>query len=403
MRPGSRLTTTAADRVRADLAELAQRGFDPSEFAVRTSSILARALAFDGLCMLTMDPASGIATSAYIENGLSGPEADRIAEIEYAETDVNKFGALAESGRLAASLSAATDGKLERSRRHRELRAPNGLGDELRAVLVSDSVSWGGLTLGRSADREPFAYDEVELMASVSAHLANGLRRAVLLTSLWTDDDQCGAGLLLLTPDNSITRADTSAETWLAELRDTGPNQDLPPVVIGVASRARSLADQRDATGVTTSARVRTASGSWLTVRASVLSPKEDPMTAVILEPTDPLQLAPLIADGYELTGRERAISELVVQGLTTEAIAGSLYISAWTVQDHLKSVFEKVGVSSRGELVSRLYFERSGPRLRADDQREPTCASAADTRILGSTGRAHRGSLPRCRIVDVR
>jgi len=49
---------------------------------------------------------------------------------------------------------------------------------------------------------------------------------------------------------------------------------------------------------------------------------------------------------------------------LPTKAISGHLRISPWTVQDHLKSVFEKVGVHTRGELVSRVFLEHFEPRL---------------------------------------
>ena len=52
---------------------------------------------------------------------------------------------------------------------------------------------------------------------------------------------------------------------------------------------------------------------------------------------------------------REREICSEVIAGHSTADIAGRLFISRNTVQDHLKSVFGKVGVRSRGELVARM------------------------------------------------
>jgi DNA-binding CsgD family transcriptional regulator len=354
------------DRLRGELAHLVHRGGGVRDFSLGAARILARSVPFDGVSVLTMDPATRLLTSAFVENGLRGAAAMRIAEIEYDESDVNTFGALARSGRLAASLSATTGGDLDRSLRHRELRAPNGLGDELRAVLVSDATTWGGLTLGRAIDREPFAPAEVALVASLSGYLAEGLRRAMLLTtpSAKRHDEERSAGLALLAADNSISVADTAAEAWLAELRATGPDTPVPPVVIAVASRARLIADGHEPNGALARARVRSTSGIWLTVRGSVLGHGDDAQTAVTLEPAGPHELAPLIADAYELTGRERVVTQLVALGLATDAIADRLHVSPWTVQDHLKSIFEKVGVSSRGELIASIFFEHNAPRL---------------------------------------
>jgi DNA-binding CsgD family transcriptional regulator len=44
--------------------------------------------------------------------------------------------------------------------------------------------------------------------------------------------------------------------------------------------------------------------------------------------------------------------------------IARRLYLSAWTVQDHLKVIFEKVGVTTRGELVARVFLDDRPPLL---------------------------------------
>jgi DNA-binding CsgD family transcriptional regulator len=335
-------------------------------FSLGAAQILARAVSFDGVSLLTMDPATRLVTSAFVKDGLRGADAIRIAEIEYRDDDVNTFRALARSGRRAASLSETTGGDLDRSLRHREVRAPNGFGDELRAVLASNGSIWGGLTLGRPLGREPFLPAEVAFVASLSGYIAEGLRRAMLLTEQRAEqqDPHRSAGLALLAADNSISVADTTAEAWLGELAETGPDTPVPPIVATVASRARSIADGREPSGVLARARVRTPSGSWLTVRGSVLGREDDAQTAVTLEPAGPDELAPLVADAYELTSRERAVTQLVALGLATGAIADRLQVSPWTVQDHLKSIFEKTGASSRGELVARIFFEHRAPRL---------------------------------------
>jgi DNA-binding CsgD family transcriptional regulator len=357
------MAAASRERLRSDIVRLVHRAGGVREFSFGAARILARAVPFDGFCVLTMDPATFLPTGEVVENGLPAAARTRMTEIEIGGRDYNQFGALARSARPAASLSDATHGDLDRSRRHRELKRPNGFGDELRAVLVSDAAIWGGLSLLRAADRPDFTREDEAIVASVSRHLAEGLRRAVLLNALSDDGagGQASAGLALLEADNSIARADAAAEAWLAELR---PDGLLPQVVTAVASRARAIAGGRTEPGADARARVRTASGRWLLVRGSTLGDDPDAQTAVIVEPARQHELAPLIADAYGLTERERAVTQLVAQGLQTNAIALRLQISPWTVQDHLKSIFEKVGVSTRGELTARVFFDHYAPRL---------------------------------------
>jgi DNA-binding CsgD family transcriptional regulator len=79
---------------------------------------------------------------------------------------------------------------------------------------------------------------------------------------------------------------------------------------------------------------------------------------------TTPSELAPMVADACGLTARERAVTQLVARGLSTAAIAARLYLSPWTVQDHLKAIFEKAGVATRGELVAHVFFQQGVPEL---------------------------------------
>lgn len=120
------VVATAPARLRDDHAVLMQHGKDVRGFSYGAAQLLARTVPFDGFCMLTVDPATGLPTGEVSENGLPPAATARLAEIEISGTDLNTFGALAHSPRRAASLSAATGGDLSRSRRHRELKQPNG-------------------------------------------------------------------------------------------------------------------------------------------------------------------------------------------------------------------------------------------------------------------------------------
>jgi DNA-binding CsgD family transcriptional regulator len=58
-----------------------------------------------------------------------------------------------------------------------------------------------------------------------------------------------------------------------------------------------------------------------------------------------------------DLTPRERQVVGLVAEGATNREVAAQLFLSPRTVEYHLRSVFSKLGISSRAELV-RLNLE---------------------------------------------
>jgi DNA-binding CsgD family transcriptional regulator len=78
---------------------------------------------------------------------------------------------------------------------------------------------------------------------------------------------------------------------------------------------------------------------------------------AVIVEPAHPARIYPLLMSAYGLTERERDITRLVLQGNSTVQVAAQLVVSAHTVQQHLKNVFDKTGVRSRRDLVAKVFF----------------------------------------------
>lgn len=61
---------------------------------------------------------------------------------------------------------------------------------------------------------------------------------------------------------------------------------------------------------------------------------------------------------GYRLTEREREVLELLVDGLILKQIAARLDVSFHTVDTHVRNIYEKLHVNSRGKAVAKALRE---------------------------------------------
>jgi len=333
----------AHDAIRGEILRLADRDLDRYDFAREATRVLRRAVPFDAVVAVWLDPETGLPVDEWIDNSLAGGAGSRLPEIGLHETDITAFRQLAASGRRAASLSEATGGS----------RRPGGLGDELRVVRFGDSGMWCGYVMYRERGAPDFAAREVDLVASLNGECLD-LQRVRLQQDLSSDLGDGDPGLLLLDDQDGVEMANAAAGAWLDELR--ARRRRLPLVVTAVARRAREIASGDSDLEAT--ARARTADGRWVFVRGWVLRNGTAARTAITLEPARAPELGELLAEAYGLTARERRVSELVAEGLSNAAIAARLYLSIYTVQDHLKAIFEKLDVSNRGQLVARLFLD---------------------------------------------
>jgi DNA-binding NarL/FixJ family response regulator len=85
---------------------------------------------------------------------------------------------------------------------------------------------------------------------------------------------------------------------------------------------------------------------------------------AIVVERATGMQSAALRLEAHGATAREREVATLLARGLANAEIADALVLSPHTVSDHVKNLFEKVGVSTRQELVARVFLDEYLPEV---------------------------------------
>jgi DNA-binding CsgD family transcriptional regulator len=208
------------------------------------------------------------------------------------------------------------------------------------------------MCLHRADARAGFDEAARSALARLAPHIAEGLRLSMLLDPASIETDADGPGVIVLEADLTLAAITPAAEPWLAEIATDWPAWGpLPVPIYAVAAR---LLEGDPARGGPPRLRVRGASGRWLTVHASQLL-GNTPKIAVVIEAARPEDTIPVVLRARGLSSREADVARLVLRGYSTRQIVDRLHISRYTVQDHLKSVFEKTGVRSRRELVAEL------------------------------------------------
>jgi len=349
---------TGADRLARDLDELRDRGLDSHTLRHEALARLRRVVPVDAYCFSEVDPESQMMV-AHATEGIDRSLSPRLYVNEYAERDFVKHRSLIEGSTRACSLSEATRGDVGRSIRFRELLSPMGVGHELRAACVQDGQAWGLMNLYRAAGRSAFTPQETAIVARVTVLLAELLRSTVLQPGFQTVAASHAPAVVVLDRTNRVAESTGEATARLDALRDPeeSGSPDTPEVLKTLAIRARATPPETESPSVAC-ARVRSSDGSWVALHASCMTATDGQAerVAVVISPANAPDLRPLLFASRRLTTGERQVTELVIQGHSTKEIAGELYLSPYTVQDRLKSIFEKFEVRSRRELVARLH-----------------------------------------------
>lgn len=373
-------------RLQEEIALLGAQGLPREEYFAELAPRLRRVIDNDATCWHTLDPHTRLLTSdspdELIERGIYTAETaaaagELLVRSEYLVPDVNTFAGLAERRVPVGILEHTTRGRPERSARYRDLLAPSGIPHELRAAFVIRGRVWGAVHIARRERSGAFSQRDADALARVAGAIAQGIRASLRFDAARRVTGVDAPGLVVLASDDSVELITPPAHELLDAIRGGAGlgKESLPSAVLALTSFVRSAGGS--AASRSNVVTVPSADG-WMTLHASLPGADAGGRVAIVIERASGRQSATVRLEAHGATPREREVATLLAQGLSNPEIAEALVLSPHTVQDHVKSLFEKVGVASRQELVARVFLDEYLPDV---VQRTP----------LTSTGRFDR------------
>ena len=360
----------SVDRLREEIELLGARGLPRDEYFAQLAPRLRRVIDNDASCWHTLDPQTRLMTSdapaELVERGIFTAETataagELLVRSEYLVPDSNTFAELAARRVPVGTLDQATRGRPERSARYRDLLEPSGIPHELRAAFVIRGRVWGAVHIARREHSGAFTQQDADALAHVASAIAKGIRASLRFDAARRGSGTEPPGLIVVDAANAVELITPPARALLDALGSDAlayPDGSLPATVLALASHVRA-----NRTGIESNVVTVPSPSGWITLHASQPT-VGDGRIAIVIEPASGPRSATLRLEINGVTAREREVATLLASGLSNGDIATTLVLSPHTVQDHIKSLFEKLGVTSRQELVARVFLDEYLPEV---------------------------------------
>lgn len=339
---------------RACAADLSAKGLREQLLAM-----LRPHVPFDGHVFMLTDPVTCVATAPHADVPML--PWDRLPELvrwRYL-TLVNRWDQLV--GKPAASLLSATGSPSESllwTHVHRDL----GIVDTAMVAFADRYGAWGSLELVRTSG--DFTATELDLLTALAPTITAGLRAAVARTFAEPAGELAttGPAVIVLGPDLVVRSQTDDAAAALMTLLP--PDEPMTPIPAAAYNLGAALIAHEAGIGVGEPwSRVHLGGNRWVTVRASRLG--DD--IAVSIEPSTPTERMDLFARAHGFSARESEVFTLLGIGLDSREIAGQLFLSEHTVNDHVKAALAKAGARTRQVMLARATGSAAGPRRQGE------------------------------------
>lgn len=311
---------------------------------------IARHVDFDAYVWVLTDPETEVGSDPLADVPCFS-ELPRLIRLKYS-TDVNRWTRLRSP---VASLHGSTDGRLERALVWREMLSGYEVSDIASAVFRDRFGCWAFLDLWRTGATAPFAPSDLEYLGAIIPMVTARLRglQAATFDGAPSTEERRGPIVMVLSPGLDVRAQTAHTDAYLRALVPAGDDQQ--PVPAGAYNvGAQLIAGELGVDRHPARTRVHLRQGAWLTLSAARMTGAEAAADiAVSIEPASARDRLDLFSRAYGLSRREAEVMLALPRGLDTRRLASELHVSENTVQDHLKSIFDKTGTRSRAALLA--------------------------------------------------
>src|SRR5258708_5472183 len=280
------------------------------------------------------------------------PELPRLIMLKYL-TPFNRWTRL--KGPVAR-MHESSGGRLERSLVWSSLLSRYGVTDVASVVFRGRQGCWGFLDLWRINPSAPFTESEAGFLTSIAKGVTEALQGSQAGTFKLASPTIPGAGpaVRILSRELEVRARRAETNEYLRLLIPPDPERrPIPAAAYNVG--AQLLAVEAGVDQHPPWARVHLSLGAWLTLRAARLEVPEragTPDIAVTIEQSSPTERLDLFSRACSLSAREVELLGHLMLGADTHLTAQRMFVSEYTVQDHLNSFFHITATTTRRTLM---------------------------------------------------
>ena len=350
---------------------LAAAGLPVSRLVVQAVSTLQEAIGWDGYRMFGLD-----AGTLLVNRLLAASENDVGARLEWLRevylalpTPYAELPELARTGLRTVAFQERQDqcwgfpasqlSNVEPDAHYRhfhEFRSP--VGGTLLAIFRDRDRPVAAMQAYRRDPKRPYRATDVAFLQMVSPIVGSAIAAAIAREGAvggHAAEPATASGILLVEAGGGIRFVTPAGETWLDALGERAGG--LPTPVWATMAALRGMESGAAAVSVPLpDGRVRVEA-----------SPGGEPdLTAIVISAEAPPP-PPEVPTSWGLTPQERAVVMELATGKTNARIADALFVSEHTVEWHLRSIYDKLAVRSRQEVIATLFRQTLLPRIEHD------------------------------------